>query len=117
MDQKARARAVDFVLQVMSDRGVDVTTLSHQARVDPGTLRTFLDGQRWPWAKSRAAIEEALGIPSGAIELAARGILQEREGDPVERAIEASRLTRANKHKLIAAYIDLLDQQEGVRGA
>jgi hypothetical protein len=45
-----------------------------QAKIDPGTLGDFLDGIRWPHAKTRTKVEQALGWPAGRIEDLREGV-------------------------------------------
>lgn len=86
--------------------------------LDRATVADFLDGVRYPKAPTRGKVEAALDLPAGSIERAARGAYElEDEGvDPVERAIQQSALTRANKAKLTGTYYELLDSQQE-RGA
>lgn len=109
-------RAAAYVLQEMGAAGMDSLALIDRASVDPSTLRTFLDGETYPQTKVRTRIETALGVSIGTIDLAYRGMLNKGAEDSVERAIEASSLTRANKLRLLAQYVDMLESQQG-RGA
>lgn len=115
MSEDARNAAVKYVYDAMAQAGMDEVALLVTAKVDAGTLRTFLRGDTWPQTPSRTKIENALGLPVGSMVLAARGQLDENIGDAVERAIDASGLTRSNKLRLKAAYVDMLEEQE--RGA
>ena len=114
MNDEQKRRAANYVLRAMSQRGWDRVALTGEAGLDPQTVRTFLAGETWPQTSKRQAIEQALGMAYGTLELAARGILEpepQEEGDEVERAVRRSRLTRANQHKLIGSYYDMLDSQ------
>jgi ribosome-binding protein aMBF1 (putative translation factor) len=109
-----RARAIRVVIKAMERRGWDRSDLAKMAKVDRDTVNSFLDNERWPQQPSRNAMEDALGLTRGAIELAASGmgdIKDKATGDPVERAIEASDLTRANKKLLTGQYFLMLDGQ------
>ena len=113
----------DYAAEEMARQGYTAAAVATLAGVDEGTVRSFVNGERWPWASKRAAIERVLGLKTGTFELVARGISErparpEPEGDSVEVAIRQSDLTRANQHKLIGAYYEMLDEQgREVRGA
>lgn len=117
MSAEEKRRAADYALRVMRDRGLgdDSRQLALRAGVDPSTVRTFLDGETWPRTSSRQAIEKALGLERGMLTFAAREAMP-TDRDPVKVAIEGSALTEANRLRLIATYLDMLDSQEG-RGA
>lgn len=121
MNSDQKQRAANYVLVQMSQRGWDQGDLALRSALDPATVRTFLRGETWPQSKKRRAIEDALEVGRGTLELVARGVAgdfePELKGDPVERAINESELTRANKAKLIGAYYEMLDGQQEVRGA
>lgn len=113
MSAEERRRAADYALRVMRDRGLgdDSRWLAHLAEVDPSTVRTFLDGETWPRTSSRQAIEKALGLELGMLTAAARGGVPAGR-DAVKVAIEGSALTEANRLRLMATYLDMLDDQE-----
>ena len=102
----------------MTRHGWTPAELAVRAGVDPGTVRDFVNGERWPQTKSRSAIEDALEVGRGTLELVARGMYDptpEPQGDAVEKAIFGSQLTRANAHRLVGIYYGMLEDQE--RGA
>lgn len=103
----------------MGEKRYSPMDLAERAGVDEKTIRTFIAGQTWPWTSKRAGIEEALGWQVGTLQAMVDGVYAgDPDIDPVQRAIEASELTRANKAKLLGMYYELLDGQgEGVRGA
>lgn len=113
MDEAGRQRAARYTAERMARRGWGPGQLALHAGVDQSTIRTFVNGESWPWATKRAAIEDALGLGRGTLELVARGMVEvEEESDPVERAILGSRLTRANQHTLIGTYYGMLEDQQ-----
>lgn len=113
MDEQEKKRAAEHVLSVMAEKGRDEAWLVTMTGLDPQTVKTFLQGQTWPRTTKRQAIEGALDLAIGTIERAARDLIPAAPpGDPVERAIEASRLSRGNRHKLIGIYIDMLEEQD-----
>lgn len=118
VDEAGRERAARYAVERLARHGWSPAELAMRAGVDPGTVRDFLNGERWPQQKSRTAIENALDLGRGTLELVARGIAgtdPEPHGDAVEMAIFGSRLTRANQHRLVGIYYGMLEDQE--RGA
>lgn len=51
----------------MADRGWNPTDLARLAKVDIGTIVTFVDGPRWPKIGTQGKIERALGWEPGTI--------------------------------------------------
>lgn len=120
MDETGRERAAKVYRQAMSQSGLSAADVAERGGIpDADTVRTFMDGLTWPWAKTRKKLEEAVGMEPGTLEAVARGDRDELEvGDPVVSAIERSALSRANRHRLIGTYYDMLDAQSGeVSGA
>lgn len=117
VDDEGRAKAARYTLECMARRGWGVETLAQAGGVDPGTVRDFIYGTRWPQQRSRLAIEKALEISPGGLELIAKGLDDPvgPDADPVKRAIFASRLTLSNAHRLVGIYYGMLEDQE--RGA
>lgn len=116
MDDDGKRRAADRLAAEMARNGWSVPRLAVEAKLDPATIRKLLDAESWPWAEKRLAMETALGMEPGTLELVARGLLEEPAGDPVVRAIQGSALTRGNKATLTGTYYDMLDEQQE-RGA
>src|SRR5690349_2870771 len=111
MDQEGKDRAAALVRETMARRGWTPERLADEAGIDVGTVRTFLKAETWPWTKKRVALEDALGLPHGAIDLTASRLLEGDESDPVERAVRDSQLSRANQHKLIGLYYEMLESE------
>ena len=69
-------------MQRRLELGLSAADLARTAEVDPKTLRSLERGEKWPWPVKRAAIEQALRWPAGALDAL-------RDGDalwePVER--------------------------------
>jgi transcriptional regulator with XRE-family HTH domain len=63
-DKQRAARAVEARLGAL---GMTQAQLADAAKVDAKTLGDLIRGRRWPIAKNRARIEEALGWPPGEI--------------------------------------------------
>jgi hypothetical protein len=112
MEATGRQRAADYAAERAARAGMSAAALAAAADLDPSTVRDFLDGTRWPRTGTRAAIEEAMGLTRGTFDLIARGAYTDPAEDEVERAVKASPLSRANQHKLIGAYYDMLEAQE-----
>lgn len=113
-------KAVGRAVQVrMAELRHSPTTMADAADVDAKTIRSLVSGERWPQLLQRDRIETALGWEPGTLQNMADGVYAgDPEVDPVERAIEGSNLTRANKAKLLGMYYELLDGQgEAVTGA
>lgn len=70
-DRDAARRAVRRAVEASQ---LGVYGFADRAGVDPGTLRDFLDGTRWPQSKNRNKIERALGWPDGRITDLADGV-------------------------------------------
>lgn len=117
MDQEGKRRAGAHLATAASRLGWSAARLAEEADIDQQTVRDFMEGRRWPWLAKRQAMELAVGLEPGTLELAARGLLPADEHvDPVEEAIQNSALTRGNKAKLVGTYYDMLDEQQA-RGA
>lgn len=115
MDDDGKRRAATYAAEQAARQGLSVPGLALRAKIDPATVRDFLDGVRWPRSNTRQAIEDALGLGRGTFELVARGLADTNE-DEVERAIKSSALSRANQHRLLGAYYDMLEGQETTAG-
>lgn len=119
MDETGRERAARLVRTAMASQGLSPQQVAALADVDSDTVRDFAAGDRWPWARTRKKIEDALGLDPGELERAARDEAEwtpaSNDVDPVVAAIERSSLSRANRAKLIGYYYELADGQE--RGA
>jgi hypothetical protein len=123
MDARQKTRAARFAVEQLGRLRRDPQWLIRQTDLDPGTVADFLKGERWPRTATRSRIEDALGVDRGTLQMIADGWMDEPQEDRVEAAIEASELlTRAQKLRLRAAYVDMLeaagiDDRTGVRGA
>lgn len=121
MELSARERAAVEYRRAAERLGMTATDIARAGGIpDPDTVRDFMEGARWPRTPTRIRLEKAVGWPAGSIDALMRGeqLAEDAEDDDrVVAAIEASRLTRANKHRLIGAYYDMLDQQHDERGA
>jgi len=123
MELSARERAAVEYRRAAEELGMTAVDIARAGGIpDADTVRDFMEGARWPRTPTRNRLEKAVGWPTGSIDAIMRGERVETTDtgeDRVVAAIEASQLTRANKHRLIGAYYDLIDQQqgEGVRGA
>jgi hypothetical protein len=67
--REAARRAVAFQMQ---SKSLSRAALAAEAKVDPKTLRSFLDGERWPQSKTRADISVAIGWLPDEIDYIAR---------------------------------------------
>lgn len=115
MDDSGKKKAGDYLAAQTARLGWSPARLAEEADVDPQTVRDFLDGKRWPQTKTRSALERAVGIATGDLELAARGWFDNLApaGDPVERAItESNQLSRADKAALLSSYFTMLDREQ-----
>lgn len=106
-----RQRVAEFVLRTMGEQGLDGAALTQASGLDAQTVRTFLRGETWPQTKKRTALEDALGLTAGSLELVSRGlnVTQREAEDAVEAAIRRSSLTRADQHTLLGTYYAMLD--------
>jgi hypothetical protein len=82
MNEDAARREVRRAVEARGGR----VTFARAAGVDPGTLSDFIDGTRWPHAKTRTKIEQALGWDAGRITDLAEGVA---EVGTVEDAVRA----------------------------
>lgn len=122
MESEQRARAARYAVEQLGRLRQDERWLARQSDLDPATVGDFLKGLRWPRTATRGRIEDALGIQRGTLQLVAEDWHEAQpEGDRVEAAIEASdQLSRAQKLRLRAMYVDMLEgieDRSGVRGA
>jgi transcriptional regulator with XRE-family HTH domain len=101
-DKQRAARAVEARLGAL---GMTQAQLAATAKVDAKTLGDLIRGRRWPIAKSRARIEEALGWPPG--EIARIASAPPEEGSP----------PRATPEGLLQAIYDELPPERAERVA
>ena len=59
----------------LSDLGMNLADLARKSGVDVKTIRSFLEGERWPQQKSRSAISDGLSWPAAFIDRLAEGTL------------------------------------------
>lgn len=69
----SREAARDAVRTHMETHGMSQRQLAHLAGVDPGTLRDFLSGARWPISATLTKLDAALHWEPGTIAGIARG--------------------------------------------
>lgn len=60
----------------MAEEGWDATDVAARGGLDVGTVRDFLNGDRWPRSSSQGKIEKGLDWPAGSIAIIEAG------GDP-----------------------------------
>lgn len=60
----------------MGVKAMNQADLARAAKIDNGTLGDFLAGRRWPQTRTRARIEQALGLHVGFINQVASGSLR-----------------------------------------
>lgn len=111
-DIAAAARAIEAALGRRSWNQID---LARAAELDPGTLYDFMSGRRWPQARTRGKIEDALGMEHGDLARIAAG---ETVGPaahnpvapqlPVGAGVDPEKLSRLTAGQLaqVDAYID-----------
>ncbi|MDI1289365.1 MAG: helix-turn-helix transcriptional regulator [bacterium] len=92
-----RAFAIAGVRQRMGTLRVSPTELARKAGIDPGTVRDFLAGNRWPQMSKLAAIEDALGWATGSIDLLANGA----DGDSILTRLDDAPVTGSRKGVLL----------------
>lgn len=73
MSELDRARAGQYVAARRGRLGLSQDDLAARAGIDPKTLRDLETGKRWPRAKTRTAIEDALDIETGDLLRLAEG--------------------------------------------
>lgn len=118
MDAEARRRAARYVVEQLGRRRQDEQWLVRVSGLDPATVTDFLRGDRWPRSGTRSKIEDALNVDRGTLTLIADGWGAASQEDPIEAAIEASTtLTRAQKLRLRAVYVEMIEGAEGVNSA
>lgn len=83
---KAQARA--SVVSALSARGAGAAEVSREAGVNLSTVRDFLNGTRWPRARTLNRIETYLGWEPGRIENEARGLPMAQQTSTVRPAAE-----------------------------
>jgi transcriptional regulator with XRE-family HTH domain len=124
MDEQQRRRAGRAVAAEMDRQGLTVQKVADMSGVAAVTIRDLCNGKRWPWTQKRNAIERALTWPTGRIAQIAKGN-EEYDADdvvaptdlPVHEALDQllrqrSPLSRARRAKLVATYLELVEDQE-----
>ena len=89
MNEDAARREARRAVDAHGGRG----SFARRASVDPGTLTDFLDGVRWPQAKTRTKIERALGWTPGRLEDMREGAGVEPVQDTQGAALDVSGLS------------------------
>lgn len=72
---EGQARARRTAQDRMSDLKMNLADVAREAGVDVKSARSFLQGERWPQKKTRAAISLALGWPANFVDRLAEGDL------------------------------------------
>lgn len=108
----------------MDRQGLTVQGLAKMSGVAAVTIRDLCNGKRWPWTEKRNAIEFALEWPTGRIAQIAKGNEEYDTGTdvsldelPVHEALaellrQRTSLSPARRTKLVAAYLELVEDQE-----
>lgn len=121
----------------MDTQGLTAQQLADMSGVAVVTVRDLCNGKRWPWTTKRNAIELALSWETGTIAQIAKGNsdsppdeppprdrldeLEELVGDPTRglpvrdalaALLECSELSEARQAKVVAFYLDMLEDQE-----
>lgn len=68
----------------LAKRKWGVADLARHTGLDPTTISDFLDGTRWPRARTLAKIDEAFGWPAGALDTTSRSEELPNYGDEVQ---------------------------------
>lgn len=113
------------VVAALAERGSTPTALAREAKLDPGTVNDFLNGDRWPRSSSLGKIERYLGWDAGTIENTARGYptnVRPAEQDDVSGVlldVDPSMLTgltdQERDEALTAAKLTLLERARAIR--
>lgn len=123
---QGRAEARQCASDRMSDLRMNASDVARLSGVDVKTVRSFLDGERWPQQKSRAAISEALTWPANMIDRLADGTLGVEDalghvkiGDehgllPDAQDVLAARLNGIDRH-IDALYARVEELEERLR--
>lgn len=129
MDDQQRARAGQAVAMAMDQHGWSYNQLAAMSEVAAVTIRDLCSGKRWPWTAKRNSIEAALGWETGRIAQIAKGNVTNdhrpnagtgcadpTHGMTVEDALiellTHSDLSRARRAKVLAFYLDMLEDQD-----
>lgn len=83
----------------MATRGMDRTLVADAAGVGVRTVTNWTTGKTMPSATERAALRQLLGE-------------YDAEGDPVETAVKASRLTEDRQYVVLGVYKRELREQD-----
>lgn len=89
--------------QAMSDQGLDRQAVGDIAGATPRTVTNWTTGYSMPNGEQRQLLRRALGP-------------YDSEGDPVEVAVRASRLTEDRQYAVIGTYKRHLREQDEAEG-
>lgn len=134
MDAQQRQRAGKAVAAAMDTQGLSPQQLAKMSGVAVVTVRDLCSGKRWPWTSKRNAIELALGWEIGRIAQVAKGNVTELQvahgvsecvdpthglsvRDALAAVLEASELSPARQAKVVAYYLELVEDQAGTEGS
>ncbi len=112
MEPENRRRAAAAVALAMERNRWSADDLAEEASIGVDTVQDFLSARRWPRRASRNAIEDALGWDPGRIAEVAAQANEPAGGDDEDR-LDLSALSPRNRHRLMAFYYELLENQEG----
>ncbi len=70
VEQAGLERAAALARGVMDARGLTAVEVSRATELDQGTVGDFVNAHRWPIRRTRARLEEYLGLDAGALERA-----------------------------------------------
>lgn len=105
----------------MDAQGLTTQQLARMSGVAEVTIRDLCNGRRWPWTTKRNAIELALEWDTGRIAQIAKGNedpdgVLNLAGMDVQTALsellERSTLSPARRAKVLALYLELVEDQE-----
>lgn len=69
-------KAREAVRVALRERSMEPIQLAREAKLDPGTVHDFLNGQRWPRSTSLGKIETYFDWPLGYLDRVARGLAE-----------------------------------------
>lgn len=73
-------KAREAVRAALRERSIEPARLAREAKLDPGTVNDFLNGQRWPRSTSLGKIETYFDWAPGYLDRVARGIEEPNVG-------------------------------------
>ncbi len=82
VEQAGLERAAALARGVMDARGLTAVEVSRATELDQGTVGDFVNGHRWPIRRTRARLEEFLGLDAGAFQRAYDDTESSEPSDP-----------------------------------